>query len=55
MAIARGKAAIEKEVETKIPYLKEQGGYIPSLDHLVPPDVAYQDYRYYLNFIKKFL
>jgi len=55
MAIAKGKAAIEKEVETKIPYLKEQGGYIPSSDHLVPPDVAYQDYLYYLDFIKKFL
>lgn len=55
MAIAKGKAAIEKEVESKIPYLKEQGGYIPSLDHLVPPNVSYQDYMYYLSFIGKFL
>jgi uroporphyrinogen decarboxylase len=55
LAIAKGKEAIEKEVESKVPYLKEQGGYIPSSDHIVPPDVGYQDYQYYLSFIRKFL
>ncbi|MEM2175299.1 MAG: uroporphyrinogen decarboxylase family protein, partial [Candidatus Micrarchaeia archaeon] len=54
-AIAKGKEAIEKEIESKLPYLKKEGGYIPSLDHEVPPDIPYQNYMYYLEFISKFL
>lgn len=54
-AVAEGKAAIEKEIKSKLPYLREEGGYIPSLDHEVPPDVPYQNYVYYLSFLRKFL
>lgn len=54
-ALFKGKSAIEKEVESKLPYLKERGGYIPSLDHTVSPDIPYQNYMYYINFLKKFL
>jgi uroporphyrinogen decarboxylase len=54
-AIAKGKEAIEREIKSKLPYLKEEGGYIPSLDHEVPPDIPYQNYMYYLEFISKFL
>jgi len=54
-ALVKGKDAIEKEVESKLPYLKKEGGYIPSVDHLVSPDISYQNYVYYLNFLKKFL
>lgn len=54
-AIAEGKAAIEEEIESKLPYLRKEGGYIPSLDHEVPPDIPYQNYVYYLNFLRKFL
>ena len=54
-AIAEGKTAIEKEIGSKLPYLRKEGGYIPSIDHEVPPDIPYQNYVYYLNFLKKFL
>ena len=54
-AIAKGKEAIEREIKSKLPFLKEEGGYIPSLDHEVPPDIPYQNYMYYLEFISKFL
>jgi uroporphyrinogen decarboxylase len=54
-AVAKGKEAIEREIKSKLPYLKEEGGYIPSLDHEVPPDIPYQNYMYYLKFISKFL
>jgi uroporphyrinogen decarboxylase len=54
-AIAKGKDAIEREIKSKLPYLKEEGGYMPSLDHEVPPDIPYQNYMYYLEFISKFL
>ncbi len=54
-ALIKGKAAIKKEVESKIPYLKETGGYIPSVDHLVPVDVPFENYRYYIQLLKELL
>lgn len=33
----------------KMPFLLEQGGYFPSVDHLVPPDVSFENYCYYIN------
>ena len=43
-----GRAAIDREVERLRP-LVERGGYIPCVDHRVPPDVRYADYLYYLE------
>jgi hypothetical protein len=54
-AVALGKDSIEREIRSKLPFLKKEGGYIPSLDHEVPPDVPYQNYCYYLEFLKKYL
>jgi len=31
----------------------EHGGWIPSVDHAVPPDVPYENYIYYLDLVKK--
>lgn len=47
--IAKGKKAIERELYSKIPALLEQGGYIPHIDHTVPPDVSYADFMYYIE------
>ncbi|HUS47004.1 MAG TPA: uroporphyrinogen decarboxylase family protein [Phycisphaerae bacterium] len=44
--LARGRAAIDAELE-RIKPLLDQGGFIPHLDHLVPPDISYDNYRYY--------
>jgi len=52
-ALILGKDAIKKEVNRKIPYLLEQGGYIPSVDHLVPSDVPFENYMYYVKLVKK--
>lgn len=46
--IAAGPAAIDAELERIAPLL-DQGGYIPHLDHLVPPDISYDNYRIYLE------
>jgi len=46
--LVEGGAAIDRELERIRPLL-EQGGYIPHLDHLVPPDVPYDHYRDYLD------
>jgi len=42
------KAMIRKEIERLKP-LVEQGGFIPHVDHRVPPDVSYENYIYYLK------
>ena len=45
-ALARDRAAIDKELEAKLP-LAEQGGYIPHVDHALPHDISYDNFAYY--------
>jgi len=48
-ALARGRKAITAELYRIIPPLIEDGGYIPTLDHAVPPDVSYDNWMYYME------
>lgn len=50
---ARGKDAIRKEVMSKVPYLVETGGYFPCLDHVVPPDISLDGFRYYIDLLRE--
>ena len=52
--LARGPDAIDRELEDKIP-LALQGGYVPHVDHSVPPDVPYGHFRYYWDKKKRML
>ena len=52
-ALAKDKKAIREEVMSKVPFLLEQGGYFPSVDHLVPPDVTFENYCYYINLMRE--
>ncbi len=47
-ALAAGRDAIDEEV-AKLKPLVDEGGFIPHVDHRVPPDVSYDDYLYYLR------
>ena len=47
MAIARGKEAIDKELDSKVPFVLRTGGYVPHIDHQTPPDVSWEDFKYY--------
>ena len=51
-ALIKGKDAIKEEVMGKVPFLLEKGGYFPSVDHLVPPDVPYENFCYYVNLVR---
>lgn len=51
--LAKGKKEIERELERIRPVV-ESGGYIPHVDHRVPPDISYENYLYYLK-VKKYL
>jgi hypothetical protein len=53
-AIAEGGKAIDAELARMRPLL-EQGGCIPHLDHLVPPDISYDSYREYLDKKRKLI
>jgi len=46
-SLIAGKDEIDTELNLKIPWMLEQGGYIPYMDHLVPPDVSWENFFYY--------
>ncbi|MFH0795427.1 MAG: uroporphyrinogen decarboxylase family protein [Candidatus Omnitrophota bacterium] len=48
-ALTKGKEEIDRELLSKLPELLEDGGYLPQLDHLAPPDVSYRNWLYYLE------
>ncbi len=48
-----GPAAIDAEVLSKVPWLLLQGGYVPWVDHLVPPDVPFQHFCHYQDLIRR--
>lgn len=50
--LSKDKKDIEKEVMAKLPYLLKEGGYIPDIDHMVPPNVSFKNYMYYIELIK---
>lgn len=51
-ALAKGKKEIYEEVMKKVPQLIAEGGYIPMVDHFVPPEVSVEHYCYYVNLLK---
>lgn len=53
--LAKGRKEIEKELFSKVPALIEEGGYIPTLDHDVPPDVPYDNFMYYLDLKRRII
>jgi Uroporphyrinogen decarboxylase (URO-D) len=46
-ALRGSKTDIRKEIQTKVPPLLDQGGYIPLADGRVREDVTYENYCYY--------
>ena len=53
-ALVEGGKAIDAELE-RIKPLLEDGGFIPHLDHLVPPDIPYGNYCEYLDKKRKLI
>lgn len=44
------RTAIEEEVAAKVGLIRE-GGYVPMVDHAIPPDVPLENYRYYRRLV----
>lgn len=47
-ALINGPEAIDKELARLEPLVR-QGGFIPHVDHRVPPDVSFENYKYYVQ------
>ena len=52
---AQGKSFIDQELDSKLPFMLTQGGYIPFMDHLAPPNVSWEDFVYYRNKVNSFI
>ncbi len=50
-----GKKEIDEELETKIPFMLKKGGYIPHVDHHIPPDVPLENFIYYRNQLEEMI
>ncbi|MBI4558565.1 MAG: hypothetical protein HY706_13360 [Candidatus Hydrogenedentes bacterium] len=46
--LIEGPAAIREHLRELIPLI-EEGGYIPTIDHTVPPDISWDHFRYYMD------
>ncbi|MGI6705848.1 MAG: uroporphyrinogen decarboxylase family protein [Clostridia bacterium] len=53
-ALSLGKEAIDGEV-AKAERMLAKGGYLPYVDHMVPPDVSFENYCYYRHQMKRVL
>ncbi len=51
-ALAEGRAAIDREVDTAA-WMVKHGRYVPGFDHLIPPDVPWENYRYAADRLKE--
>ncbi len=52
--IAKGKEAIDKELERIAPLLSETR-FLPALDHLIHPEISWEDFCYYSRQLKKLI
>jgi uroporphyrinogen decarboxylase len=52
--LARDRAAIDAELGGKLPVMLEVPGYVPSIDHVVPPDVPRANWEYFLSQVRRY-
>ena len=53
--VAEGRRAIDVELEAKLPFMLSRGGYIPFCDHMVPPDVPWDNFLYYRERVRQYV
>jgi len=52
-AFIKGKDALREEVMAKVPYLVKTGAFFPGIDHQVPPDVSFENFRYFIDLLRE--
>jgi len=46
--LTQGPEAIDREIARVMPLI-EEGGYVPNIDHSLPPDISYDNFCYYMD------
>ena len=46
---------MRKEADSKVPILKELGGYIPSMHHVTPTFLRLDRFKEYAEYLNKYL
>jgi uroporphyrinogen decarboxylase-like protein len=52
MALFDNNEFIEKEVMEKVPPVLKSGGFIPAIDHVIPPEVSLKNYEKFLEIVR---
>ncbi len=52
--LAKGKEAIDREIDRILPVMKKRGGYIPTCDHGVPEEVSFEDYMHFRKRLREY-
>ena len=52
--LCKTKKEIKQEVERRVSPIMEKGGYIPMIDHTVPPNVSFENYWYFIKCLKQY-
>ena len=50
--LARGGESMRREVDSKVPVLKQMGGYVPGVDHLVHVEFTFSKFKEYADYLK---
>ena len=48
MEVAKGPEAIERHLAQLVPLI-EEGGFIPTIDHAISPDISWESFQYYMK------
>ena len=51
-ALAKGKLEMHRELD-RAEQMLALGGWIPGLDHLVPPDVSWGNFKFFMEHLRK--
>jgi uroporphyrinogen decarboxylase len=52
-ALAGTREQLKAEVVPKLEYCFSEGGFIPACDHGIPPDVSFENYRFYRDLVRQ--
>jgi len=52
LALFHDERTIRREIMERVPPLLESGGYMPALDHVVPPEVSLENYETFLEIVR---
>ncbi|HPB17993.1 MAG: hypothetical protein GXY21_03370 [Clostridiaceae bacterium] len=52
--LAHSKEAIKTEIDRILPFMKKYGGYLPTCDHGVPPEVPFENYVYFRELLREY-